>query len=1749
MALTDKDILITPNDGSSTADPKTEFVGADSSGSDTITLETQYNGSITTLSFDGSAGQLFSISNDLSGTIFSVNDNSGIPSIEVDNDGEIRLAEFDGNVGIGVSSPAQKLHVKGSIIRLDASSASSQIELRNSSGTFRAALNDNNTKTTIYGDGNGSYPYITMDGADVIIGDGTSGQAKALQLFVGSHAVTTDNTGLTFTMDGTYSDGRYEHRFRKQDVGGGIPLYIDKTDSVANSHTALVRFGGYTNNTEPFEVYGNAKVDELIVTDFVRSTGNNLKFSAGGNHILNIDLNGKIYPNTHNAYDIGFSSSTAFRHAYFSGTGNFANINTGQGATEVHLMNQNLRTTDSPTFATLNVTGDLNITGDINTTSVSNLDVVDKVITIGKGGTASGNTDGGIIVDGANAKLTWNNSNGYWQMNKKLAFNDTATTTNQGLGIIWSGFDKESTGDFTDNASIVHTTNAGGISGSVLLLTSQNDSGDGIAFVTNGSSNLMHNSNKIWTAGNDGSGSGLDADTLDGINSGSFLRSDTADTATGRITLQYGVTSDFNSIGGTQGVTAFYAANVGGVSNRPDSGNYATGLEFVYHDTSARSQLAAGSAGSNNQANFYVRSEAWSASNSWTSWYKLFHTGNDGSGSGLDADLLDGQHGSYYAPASGANYVPSGGTWMGSNFNGSRHSGLSVNGGVVTFIRDHPNTSQMSVIADGAYYAGENNGFYSLYSGNSYNNSVGFYADTSGNLQWNAKGPYAQLTTPHGYIQLGPMNTSHAHIYTDRSNFYFNKTVLYAASTNNLIWHAGNDGSGSGLDADLLDGYDRGALDHAEAYKVWTGIDADSTQAKRRVIARLYGCPGHWNGNWQNIEFTITAEYYESAYMKYRLMGNYGNGSSGMLQLHVTEAAGPFTGNFKLSLGSPVDAGWDSGGQDVFYQDLYADAMSYGQYKVHAKTYGHGFQNSNPTSGTGITVFYDSPAVSNISNFSDIHGSTYVKTSKIWNAGNDGSGSGLDADLLDGQHASAFAPVGGSTSFRPVTAGLYGTGHGNSILPIWQYNSGNPGYGIGYEESSPDRIRMDVTNNLMSGTPDFELIPNELRINGNKVWNAGNDGASSGLDADLLDGQHGSYYLDYNNFSNTPTIPSTSSFINTGSSSQTKTGILTLSGGLIVDGSTDSGGTDMGFYQSAGTNIVLKGDSNGRSGIFFQSEKNGTNINHPSDYGFIQFHPYGYGSTSGESADMVIGTSNDAADQLILQVPYKDGVKVGYRDTTSGTGLTQATVLHTDNYTSTLDSRYIRQGGTYSLGSAIRFQSNDAIDTTNGTQSPLEVFQDNAGEDAFMAFHISGDYAAYFGLDGASNDFVFGGWSKGAVKQRIFHDGYHPNADKWTTSRTLTLSGDVTGSTSWDGSGNATITTAVGDDSHNHNHSDGDFTVNGHLYGRSVNNAYSNIYRMGGVYFTWDSDSYGTNTHHSIRSTYGDTYGDDITLNSYHRIRMNIDSNNNNGLTTEAFEIGHNNTGTSNTLFRVDGNAHATLGYDGKAPNFKMIYDDNHASGDNWDTVIELGRIQDKHNGSGNYPTYQNQNGYGLYMQSNSDGCFWGMEEYTTGNYRPVMAWGDDTSDSPAVFRYNNGTKFGFTYDGTFHADGNIVAYSTTVSDIKHKENITTIENAIDKVKELRGVEFDWKATGKKGEHDIGFIAQEVEKVLPELVSETEMITGEFEDTNEKSKSVAYGNVTALLVEAVKEQQQTIEQQKNLINRLEERLNNLEKNK
>ena len=111
MADSYKDIIITPN-RSNTADPKIDLRGGNSSVNTAITV-TVYPDSNGTISFDGSAGQLFSITNDLSGLLWSVNDVSGIPSAEVYANGSVRLAEFSGNVSIGTATNSSKLFVNG----------------------------------------------------------------------------------------------------------------------------------------------------------------------------------------------------------------------------------------------------------------------------------------------------------------------------------------------------------------------------------------------------------------------------------------------------------------------------------------------------------------------------------------------------------------------------------------------------------------------------------------------------------------------------------------------------------------------------------------------------------------------------------------------------------------------------------------------------------------------------------------------------------------------------------------------------------------------------------------------------------------------------------------------------------------------------------------------------------------------------------------------------------------------------------------------------------------------------------------------------------------------------------------------------------------------------------------------------------------------------------------------------------------------------------------------------------------------------------------------------------------------------------------------------------------------------------------------------------------------------------------------------------------------------------------------------
>ena len=253
----------------------------------------------------------------------------------------------------------------------------------------------------------------------------------------------------------------------------------------------------------------------------------------------------------------------------------------------------------------------------------------------------------------------------------------------------------------------------------------------------------------------------------------------------------------------------------------------------------------------------------------------------------------------------------------------------------------------------------------------------------------------------------------------------------------------------------------------------------------------------------------------------------------------------------------------------------------------------------------------------------------------------------------------------------------------------------------------------------------------------------------------------------------------------------------------------------------------------------------------------------------------------------------------------------------------------------------------------------------------------------------------------------------------------------------WGNSGNPNEFAFVGSDSTawtvygntGHTWQKGNFRMNGALWeglhgGSGTGTTHLN--KVGGIRFGWSNGTYGHQDQHSIRSTYGNSYGDNITLNSYNHIRFNIDSNNNDS--TSYFEVGHHGTHTSGILMRL-------------------------------------------------------------------------------------------TSPS-----------------GNFEVDGNVTAYSSSISDAKYKDNIEQLKGSLDKVLQLRGVEFDWTATRRKGMRDIGFIAQEVEPIVPEVVTEQLNGVGEFSQKEEMSKSIAYDKLVPLLVESIKEQQKEIDELKSLIN-------------
>lgn len=326
-------------------------------------------------------------------------------------------------------------------------------------------------------------------------------------------------------------------------------------------------------------------------------------------------------------------------------------------------------------------------------------------------------SDGGFDSYSSVFKTSWSYAGNY-NLTDAGDFTETAGSS----WITWTDNSSDSTrGNIT---ALAIAPNTGGSAGGVFIYNDQGPT-------------YSPGWRQVWTSATDGAGSGLDADLLDGVQGSSYLRSDTNDSFTGDElhfpSLDLSISNN-NSQG--SGNTYF----------RGNGTHFVLGLNngntcyLNYGNSSGGLRLYGG--------DMY-----WNDANVGSPWGSV----NDGSGSGLDADLLDGLH----ATASGNRWgvVPTVGS-----------SGVLEAGKYIDFHDSDSHTGdynyRISSSPGRLYLSGD----LEVDGGDIYINDTNTRITEGG-------GNSIRLQTNSGYVDVGPQNSSHAHFTTDRSSFYFSKEV------------------------------------------------------------------------------------------------------------------------------------------------------------------------------------------------------------------------------------------------------------------------------------------------------------------------------------------------------------------------------------------------------------------------------------------------------------------------------------------------------------------------------------------------------------------------------------------------------------------------------------------------------------------------------------------------------------------------------------------------------------------------------------------------------------------------------------------------------------------------------------------------------------------------------------------------------------------------------------------------------------
>ena len=784
-----------------------------------------------------------------------------------------------------------------------------------------------------------------------------------------------------------------------------------------------------------------------------------------------------------------------------------------------------------------------------------------------------------------------------------------------------------------------------------------------------------------------------------------------------------------------------------------------------------------------------------------------------------------------------------------------------------------------------------------------------------------------------------------------------------------------------------------------------------------------------------------------------------------------------------------------------------------------------------------------------------------------------------------------WAPGGGLgpngyASYAIQGLGVYKGPSGEIIVPTI---AGTIGPGSGSEDYD---VRIDIsgvfqiTGGLGSSTATITMA-NQARTLEMRDTNPGqgfivsDSGATGGnvTNADTLGGQPGTYYLNRANHTGT---------INASDLPE----VIELNGGTTYDPSSTGAGTD------TATDVGLALANNTRI------------VGHTSGYIRTLL-------TWTASGDIAIGQTGTTIIGGINLLPGSSGlakyrgeeiatrnwvIAQGY-----GTGGGGGDVTAAGNNTFTGTNTF---GNTTSFTGTVVVDQNallrsritngfDFVNTTPGQQNTLEVYQDTSGADAAMTFHIAGDYAVQFGLDGGTNDLAVGGWSMGAVSYRILHEG------------NLNQSYTFTGNPAFRASSNAgtAITVATNDGGRAltlrapaNGDSGSAFTWStGNQYAWEVDGSVYMSLNASGSFQTFGDNFFGTGsaasqvTHyvdasHALRFFFGSTQIGDIggvgttwfrinqttARNIYTPRMMRMDG----GLqilgsnATSAAAPGITFADDTNTGFYwlgADRLGVATGGvkaaefttsstndlYLGDTSNY--LYAGRSAAGDGTIAISGNNNLNLNSNGvtrarvssaglgvlSGNFYVPSGDNRSKIRIWGNDSNYAIGMgSSYTYGglnNYAMVFQM-NSTIDRGWWWgnssQANSSGAMSLTVGGILQIAGAFTAAGniTANSDIRLKENLRSFDDAYDILLALQPRRFDWKSKYNDRGSDFGLIAQHTMHYLPEAVEETTQYG--IDDV----KSINYGKLSVLSIVGIQKHHQEIESLKGRVAELEARL-------